>query len=64
MQAYFDKEKKTHTLRFKGTVLELLRKLKINQETVIVVRNNEVLNVSDLIDDKDDIRILSVVSGG
>jgi len=54
----------TKKVNFKGTVLELLDKLKINPETVIVTKNNELVNQEEKLNDKDDIKILSVVSGG
>ncbi len=51
-------------LPFKGTVLELLNKLNINPETVIVTKNNELVNQEEKLDNKDNVKILSVVSGG
>lgn len=47
-----------------STVAELLAQIKINPETVIVVRNKEVLTADIALYDKDVISLLSVVSGG
>ncbi|MBI2665945.1 MoaD/ThiS family protein [Candidatus Woesearchaeota archaeon] len=52
-------------ISFSGkTVQELLLKLKINPETVIVVRNNEVITEDCLLKNKDIVELLSVISGG
>ncbi len=50
--------------KYTGTVKGLLKQLGINPETVIVVRGNELLTVEDMLSDKDEITLLSVVSGG
>ncbi|HLC90984.1 MAG TPA: MoaD/ThiS family protein [Candidatus Nanoarchaeia archaeon] len=54
----------TEEISFSGTVQELLHKLAINPETVLVVRNNEVLVEDETISKDDVIEILSVISGG
>ena len=46
------------------TVKELLQKLKINPTTVITVVNGEAVTEDAKLDPKDDILIMSVVSGG
>ncbi len=50
--------------KFKGTAKELLEILEINPETVLVVRNKELIDLDEVLDDKDEIEVLSVVSGG
>ena len=45
-------------------VNDLLAKFKINPVNVIVVKNNELVTGDDVLDDDDEIKILSVVSGG
>jgi sulfur carrier protein len=50
---------------FEGTTLkELLKDLKINPETIIVTRNDEILLEDDNLNDNEIITILSVISGG
>jgi sulfur carrier protein ThiS len=56
-------DKKT-TIKFKGTVKQLLEQLNINEETVLVIKENQVLTTDIQIEDKDTIEILSVISGG
>jgi len=49
---------------FEGLASELLKKLDINPETVLVVRNNELINSDENLSNNDNIKIVSVVSGG
>lgn len=60
-----EREQTTEKINFSGkTVKELLRQLKLNPETVIVVRNAEVITEDEPLRNKDRLEILSVVSGG
>ena len=60
-----EREQTTNIVNFAGaTVLEFLHFLKINPETVIVTRNNEVILEAKLLQDNDIIELLSVISGG
>ncbi len=51
-------------LKFSGTVSQLLQKLKLNPATVLVVRNSTLVTESDKLKDADEVKILSVISGG
>ena len=64
MKVFIEKTNTEKKINFEGTVKLLLIKLKINPEEVIVVRNEELVSEVELLNDKDDIKILSVVSGG
>ncbi len=64
MQVHIEREKRTEEIKFSGTVTELLKKIKVNPETVLVTRNGELLTTEELVSDKDKINILSVISGG
>ncbi len=64
MKIYIEKENKNLNLEFKGTVKELLEKLNINIETVVVLKNNEIITEEEVLEEKDEIKILSVISGG
>ncbi|HIH12828.1 TPA: thiamine biosynthesis protein ThiS [Candidatus Woesearchaeota archaeon] len=60
-----ERENSRETIDFTGkSVLDLLRHLQINSETVLVVRKNEVLTEEELLEDQDRVDILSVISGG
>lgn len=64
MKIFIEKENLNKELKFNGTVEELLSKLKINLTSVMVVRNNELVTEDEKLSDSDQIKILSVVSGG
>ncbi len=64
MNIFIEKENKNLKQDFKGSVIELLKLLNINQETVLVIKNNEVVTEDELLKNSDNIKILSVISGG
>ncbi len=50
---------------FSGSTLkELLQELKLNSETVIIVRNQEIITEDENLENNDTLEILSVISGG
>lgn len=60
-----ERDNSTTQVNFSGTtVLELLQLLKVNAETVIVVRNGDIITEKDSLQNKDRIDVLSVISGG
>ena len=63
MKVYVEKQDKLLELE-KKSIRELLDELKINPNTVIIVKNNEIVLEDEQLDDNDDIKILSVISGG
>ena len=64
MEIFNEKDQRTQNIEFTGSVQELLQKLEINPETVLVVRNNDVLTGDVGLENSDIIQLLSVVSGG
>ena len=64
MHIYYDKTREKQEMDFSGTVHELLDKLEINAETVVVTQNNTVVTDDTKLSNEDDVKILSVVSGG
>ena len=55
----------TSEISFAGNkVNELLKQIDVNPETVLVVRNNEVITEEETLKDKDTLDLLSVISGG
>ena len=59
----FEKDNSTKELAFNGTVQELLNTLQINPETVIVARNNTIVDEAEQLKDTDKFTILNVISG-
>ena len=51
-------------LKNNAVVEDLLKELSINPVTVIVSRNNELILEDEILNDNDEIRVLSVISGG
>ncbi|MGV8163163.1 MAG: MoaD/ThiS family protein [Candidatus Nanoarchaeia archaeon] len=64
MEVYIERMEKTVTIKFKGTVEELLAKLDINPEDAMVVRDEDLLTIDDEVYNTDTLRILSIISGG
>lgn len=46
------------------SIEEIMKKLNINPEVVIISKNNELVTKKAIIHDGDEIKFLSVVSGG
>jgi thiamine biosynthesis protein ThiS len=62
---FIEREQDTQNIVFDGTtVRELLQKLSVNPETVLTVRNSEVLTEEETVEENDRIELLSVISGG
>ena len=61
-----DRENKNARLELENNsiVIDLLKKLNINPVTVIVSRNNELILEDEKLNNNDEIKILSVISGG
>lgn len=64
MKIFIEKNKETIEKKFSGKVKELLSTLKINSESVLVVRNGELITEEDSVENSDTVKILSVISGG
>ncbi len=64
MKIYIEKEDKEKKITFSGSVKDLLKKLGIVPEDVIVSCNDEIVFDDYDLNDSDDIKILSVISGG
>jgi len=63
MKVFIEKENKTKEIKAK-TVNEILEKLKINPVTVLTVVNDELVTEDKNLNDKDYVKILTVISGG
>ncbi|MBI2106397.1 MoaD/ThiS family protein [Candidatus Woesearchaeota archaeon] len=62
-KVFIEKENKTVSVEAK-TVKEILEKLKINKEVVIISKNNELVTEDSKVSKSDKIKLLSVISGG
>ncbi|MDP3639606.1 MAG: MoaD/ThiS family protein [Nanoarchaeota archaeon] len=60
-----ERKRATEHLSFAGkSVFDLLQQINVSPEAVIVVRNNDVLTENEILNDNDEIQLLSVISGG
>lgn len=66
VNVFIDRENKNTKLELGDNpiVADLLKKLGINPITVIVSRNNELILEDEKLKNNDEIKILSVISGG
>tara|TARA_Y100000310_G_scaffold341089_1_gene439062 strand:- start:5453 stop:5662 length:210 start_codon:yes stop_codon:yes gene_type:complete len=66
IQVFFDREKKEKTVEVDEdmSVKDLLSKININPVTVIVSRENNIITEDEKVNDKDKIKLISVISGG
>ena len=63
MKVFIEKTGKTVTVKA-STPLQAMRTLKVDPESVIVVRDKEVILADERLKEGDRIELLSVVSGG
>ena len=66
IKIFVDRENLNKTIELENNILvsDLLKKLNINPVTVIVSRNNELILEDEKLNNNDEVRILSVISGG
>lgn len=51
-------------MTFQGKVKDLLKQLGLNPEIVLVTKNNVLVTEEDMLKNTDEVKILSVISGG
>ena len=66
MKIFLEKKNKYKSLEIKEkiTFKELIKKLKISCESSILVKNNKIVLEDEILCNLDEVKILSVVSGG
>ncbi len=64
MKVYLETEKEEKNIPFQGKAQDLLKELDVNPEEVLVIKNEEIITLEETLEDGDEIKILSVVSGG
>jgi len=63
VKVFIEKENITKIISAKS-IDDLLKKLKINPEIILIAKNNELVTKKASLKEKDEIKLLSVVSGG
>lgn len=64
MEIFIEKQGKSVEMDFLGTAKELLDKIEVNPETVIIVKDGALITEEDTVDDAKRLDLLSVISGG
>lgn len=66
MKVFIEKENKTVEMNLseKRKIIDILNELNIILDSVILVKNNQIALEDSLISNDDELKILSVVSGG
>lgn len=64
MRLYIERPAAQKEYGFEGSAKSLLEKEGINPETVLVVKNGELVGAGEMIADSDEVKLLSVISGG
>ena len=64
MEVFIEKTGKKIKLVFDGKAKALLSKLKVNPETVLIIKNNSLVTEEDIVCNKDKLKLISVISGG
>jgi sulfur carrier protein ThiS len=66
VKIYFEKENKTeeYQLDEKKTLKDILKEKDISIDSIILVKNNQICLEDESVSNEDEIKILSVVSGG
>ena len=63
IKVFIEKENKSVSIEA-NTCNEVLTKLNINPETVLLARNNELILLETKLNNNDELKLLSVISGG
>ena len=64
MNVFIERTGERKKVKSIGLVRDLLKLLAVNPETVLIVRNGAVVTEEDALEESDEIKLLSVVSGG
>ena len=64
MKIFIERENRKISLKFSGKASQLLKRLRLNPANVLVAKNNSLVAEDDSLNDNDEIKILSVISGG
>ena len=61
---HFQGKKREVEIPEKSRVIDVIRKVKINPETVIVRREDEILLEEDIVNGNDNLEFIRIISGG
>ena len=64
MRVFMERTQEQSELDFTGTAKALLDKLHICREDVLIIRNGQLVTEEEQLENADEIKLLSVISGG
>lgn len=64
MQVFIERTQQRQELEFSGVAKDLLQELHIGTEEVLIIRNGTLVTEDETLETTDEIRLLSVISGG
>lgn len=64
MKIFIEKDRSEKEIEFSGNVEAMLEKIGENPVAVLVTRDGELLSEDDTLENSDEVKVLSVVSGG
>ena len=63
INVFLEREDKEETVNV-NSITEIFEKLNVNKDTVLLVKNNELITEDEPLNENDEIKLLSVISGG
>ena len=64
MHVYIERSDEHKELSFSGSAKNLCKELEVNPQTVLILRNDELVTEDEELVDEDNIKLITVVSGG
>ncbi len=64
MKVFLERQEKNLELEFEGSAADLLKELGLNAEEVLIVKNGKLVSKDAHLSGGDEVKLLSVVSGG
>lgn len=64
MKLFFEKNKEIKEIDFQGRLSELIKKLNLTPNSVVIMRRNEILTEDQFVTNDDELRIFVIVSEG
>ena len=64
VKVFIEREHRDVALDYRGGIRPLLERLGVNPETIIVVKNGQIVTEDESCGADDELKLLSVISGG
>lgn len=64
MKIFLERTQETIEKEFEGSAKDLIKLLGMNTEELLIIKNGELVTDEEILDNSDEIKLLSVISGG